>query len=94
MLDGDSIEDFIRENKEKFDVYRPPENHLEKFLMRLNYSIRHIMSITPYLLRLGIATILIFAASILVWNNFIRKDRNEISLKNKISVVINRIKTY
>ncbi len=94
MLDGDSIEAFIRENKEKFDVYRPPENHLEKFLMRINYRIRHIISITPYLLRLGVATILIFAASILVWNNFIRKDRNEISLKNKISLVINKIKTY
>jgi hypothetical protein len=90
-LKEDALENFIRRNKDKFSVYRPPDNHLEKFLLKINYRIRHLISIVPYLIRLGIATVIIFTASIMIWNNFIRKDRNVISLKNKISLVINKI---
>lgn len=92
MLNEDNIEDFIRRNKNKFNVYRPPDSHLEKFLFKLNYKIKYVMSIVPYLFRVAIATAIIFAASVLVWNNYIRKDRNEITLKNKISLVINKIR--
>jgi hypothetical protein len=93
-LNEDSIESFIRSNKDKFGVYRPPDNHAEKFLFKLNYQIRKIISIVPYLIRVAVATIIIFIASISVWDNFLRKDRNEITLRNKISLVINKIKTY
>jgi hypothetical protein len=91
MLNEENIESFIRENKAKFSVYRPPEGHLEIFLFKLNYRIRHIISIVPYLIRVAVATVIIFASSIIVWNNYIRKDRHEITLKNKICVVINRL---
>jgi hypothetical protein len=94
MLNEDSIEDFIRDNKDKFGVYRPPDNHLEKFLFKLNYKIREIINIVPYLLRVGVVTVIIFIASIVAWNNFIRKDRQQITLRNKISLVITKIKTY
>jgi hypothetical protein len=90
-LDEDTIEKFIRENKDKFGVYRLPDNHLEKFLFKLNYRLRHIISIVPYLIRVAIATIIIFLASILIWNNYIRKDRHEVTLRNKISLVIHKI---
>lgn len=89
-----NIENFIRENKEKLEVYSPHESHMEIFLFKLNGRIRHFISIVPYLIRVAIATVLIFAGSIITWNNFIRKDRNEITLKNKISLVINRITKY
>lgn len=94
MLNEDSIEKFIRDNKDKFGVYRPPDSHLEKFMLKINYRIRHIISIVPYLVRVAIATVIIFIASIIIWNNYIRKDRYEISLKNKISLVINKISPY
>jgi hypothetical protein len=90
-LNEDNIEIFIRENKDKFGIYRPPDSHLEKFLFKLNYRLRHIISIVPYLIRVSIATIIIFLASILIWNNYIRKDRNEVTLRNKISLVIHKI---
>ena len=93
-LNEDSIEYFIRHNKDKFGVYRPPDNHFEKFLFRLNYRIREMISIVPYLLRVAAATGIIFIASIMIWNNFIRKDRHQITLTNKISLVINKIKAY
>ena len=90
-LNEDTIEKFIRENKDKFGIYRPPDSHLEKFLFKLNYKVRHKISIVPYLIRVTIATIIIFLASILIWNNYIRKDRNEVTLRNKISLVIHKI---
>ena len=93
MLNEDTIEDFIRENKDKFGVYHPPDSHLEKFLFKINYKIKYIISIVPYLIRVAIATVIIFVASILIWNNFIRTDRHEITLKDKITLVINRITT-
>lgn len=92
-LDEDTIENFIRENRDKFGVYRPPEGHLDKFFFKLNYRIRHIINIVPYLIRVAVVTVLIFIASITIWNNFLRKDRHEITLENKISLVINKIKT-
>ena len=88
---ADIIESFIRENKEKFEAEGPPENHMDRFLLKLNQRIRHIINIVPYLVKVAVATVLIFAVSIIGWNNFIRKDRHEISLKNKTSIVINRI---
>ena len=50
-----------------------------------------MISIVPYLIRLAIASILIFTASIIIWNNYIRKDSHEISLGNKITLVVKKI---
>jgi hypothetical protein len=94
ILNEDNIENFIHQNKDKFDVYLPPVSHLEKFVLKLNYRIRCIISIVPYLIRVAIITVIIFAASIIIWSNFIRKDRNEISLRNKISFVCNKKTTF
>jgi hypothetical protein len=93
-LTEDTVETFIRKNRDKFEVYRPPENHLDKFWFKLNFRIREVISIVPYLIRVSVATVLIFIASIIIWNNFIRKDRNEISLGEKISLAVNKIKSY
>jgi hypothetical protein len=87
----DSIEKFIRENRDKFGNYRLPDSHMEKFLFKLNYRIRHFISIVPYLIRVAVVTVIIFAASIIIWNNYISKDRNVIILRNKISLVIDKL---
>jgi len=88
MTNNDNIEKFIRENRDKFAVDQPHNNHMEKFLTKLNTKILHIISIVPYLIRVAIVTVLIFTASLLIWNNYIRKDRHEITLRNKITSVI------
>jgi hypothetical protein len=88
--DNKSIEKLISENRDKFCV-DPLDNHSERFLFKLNYRIRHFINIVPYLVKVAIATLLIFAASVDVWNSYIRKDRNEISLKDKISLIIHRV---
>jgi hypothetical protein len=89
-LNEESIESFIRENKDKFNVYRPPDSHLENFLFKLSCRIRNIISIVPYLVRVAVATVLIFLTSIMVWNNYIRKDRQEITLRDKITYIVNK----
>ncbi|OFY57053.1 MAG: hypothetical protein A2X04_16670 [Bacteroidetes bacterium GWF2_41_9] len=91
MRSEDPIEKFIRENKDEFGNYAPPGDHMETFLNKLNRRIRHFISIAPYLLKVAVATVIIFTASVIVWNNFIRKDRNAISLKDKISLEFYRL---
>jgi len=88
MTNNDNIEKFIRENRDKFGVAQPHDSHMEKFLNKLNSRILSIISIVPYLIRVAVFTVLVFTASIIIWNNYIRKDRHEISLKNKITSVI------
>jgi len=94
MQNNNAIEKFIRENKDKFSDYGPQDNHLEKFFYRLNNKIRQITSIVPHLIKVAVATTFIFAASIFIWDSFIRKDKHEISLKDKISHVIYKIKKH
>jgi len=94
MTESDNIEKFIIENRERFIEYNPPESHMEKFLLRLNLRLRHVISIVPHLVRVAFVTAAVFTASVLIWNNFIRKDRDEISLGNKISLVIEKIERY
>jgi hypothetical protein len=94
MTESDNIEKFIIENRERFIEYNPPESHMEKFLLRLNLRLRHVISIVPHLVRVAFVTAAVFTTSVLIWNNFIRKDRDEISLGNKISLVIEKIERY
>ena len=88
---GDKIEDFIRLKRDEFDTEVPDREHAEKFLTRLNRSIREMISIVPYLVRVAVATILIFIASVIVWDNYIRKDRHEISLRQKVTIVVRSV---
>ncbi len=90
-LNENTLEKFIRENKDKFSVYRPPDSHLEIFLFKLNCSFRNFVSIVPYLVRVAIFTIVIFTASLLIWNNYIRKDRQTITLRDKISLITGKV---
>jgi hypothetical protein len=87
-LNEKNIENFIRKNKDIFGDNRLPDNHLERFMFKLNNSIKNIISIVPYLIKVTIATIIIFIASIIIWNNYIRKDRHDITLRNKISLIV------
>jgi len=81
---GSNLEEMIRKNREMFDNEIPPENHEEKFLFRLKMKFKEWVSIVPHLIKVAIATIVIFILSIIVWDNYIRKDRHEVTLKEKI----------
>jgi hypothetical protein len=92
MLNENNIEIFIRENRDKFGINLPPDNHKDKFLYKLQRRLKQIINIIPYLIRVGVVTIFVFTASIIIWNNYIRKDRHEITLKSKFSLVVNKMK--
>lgn len=71
-----------------FDSEEPRKNHEERFLLKLRSRFKHLISIVPYLIKVLIVTIIVFTLSIIVWDNYIRKDRHEITLKEKIINII------
>lgn len=84
----DFIDIYIREHRSELDKYEPENKHEEKFLTKLAQRFKKFINIVPYLLRVFIVTIIVFVVSIWVWNSYIRKDRNEITLKEKIVNIV------
>lgn len=82
--DLDSIKSYLDANRDSLDE-NPSRNHNGRFLLKLNERFRRIVSIVPYILRVAVITIVVFTCSILVWDNFIRKDRHEVTLREKIT---------
>jgi hypothetical protein len=87
-----NLEDIITENRDEFNDKEPQSNHEERFLWKLKTKIKRFISIVPYLIKVLIVTILVFIGSIILWNNYIRKDRHEITLKEKVTNIINKVK--
>lgn len=84
-FDENELEIYFRKHKNEFDdEHNPNDNHFDKFMYKLNLRIKHYVSILPYLIKVAIVTVIVFIASIIVWNNYIRKDRHEVTLKEKI----------
>jgi hypothetical protein len=84
----DNIEIFIRENKDQFSKYDPSTYHDNIFLKKLYKRFKKFISIVPYLVKVFIVTVIVFTISIWSWNNYLRKDRHEITLKQKIENII------
>jgi hypothetical protein len=62
----------------------PSENHEEKFLKKLQSRAKRFIDLTPYFVKVAIATILIFSASIFVWYSFMRPDKSKTVFQNII----------
>jgi hypothetical protein len=77
----EELEKFIRDNKDKFDVYQPEPDHNEHFLSKLINKFKEVINIVPYLVKVGIATILIFILSFLLWRAYICPPLSRISFK-------------
>ncbi len=77
----EELEKFIRDNKDKFNVYQPEPNHNQHFLNKLIKKFKEVISIVPYLVKIGIATILVFIISFLIWRAYICPPLSRISLK-------------
>jgi hypothetical protein len=80
----EELEKFILDNKDKFDRYSPKPGAEERFHIKLLNRFKKIISIVPHLVRVAIVTAIIFIISIWTWNEYIRKDRHEVILKQKI----------
>ena len=80
-LEEKDLEKFIRENKDKFDIYEPVSGHSDHFLKKLAKKFKEVIDIVPYLVKVGLATILIFILSFLIWKTFICPPLTHISLK-------------
>jgi hypothetical protein len=80
-LEEQELEKFIRDNKEKFDVYQPEPDHDQHFLNKLIKKFKEVVNIVPYIVKVGIATILIFILSFLLWRTYICPPLSRISFK-------------
>jgi hypothetical protein len=80
-LKEEELEKFIRDNKDKFDIYEPESDHNMHFLNKLINKFKEVINIVPYLVKVGVATILIFILSFLVWKIYICPPLTHISLK-------------
>ena len=81
IMQEDELEKFIRANKDKFDTENPEPQHNQLFLSKLFRKFKEVISIVPYLVRVGIATILIFILSFAVWRFFLSPPLTRVSLK-------------
>jgi hypothetical protein len=80
-LEEEELEKFIRDNKDKFDIYEPESNHNQNFLKKLVIKFKEVINIVPYLVKVGLATILIFILSFLIWRIYICPPLTRISFK-------------
>lgn len=80
-LPEEELEKFIRDNKDKFDIYEPESDHNQHFLKKLIKKFKEVINIVPYLAKVGLATLLIFILSFLIWRTYICPPLTRISLK-------------
>jgi hypothetical protein len=80
-LDEEELEKFIRDNKDRFDIYEPESDHNQHFLNKLINKFKEVINIVPYLVKVGLATILIFISSFLIWRTWICPPLTRVSLK-------------
>jgi hypothetical protein len=81
-LNEKNIEDFIQKNRDEIFSDVPKNNHEEKFLFKLRLRVKKFIDLTPYFVKLAVIAIIIFTASIFVWYNYMRKDKNKPVIEN------------
>jgi hypothetical protein len=82
ISEEEELEKFIRQNKDKFDTYQPEPSHNQLFLKKLIRKFKAVISIVPYLVKVGIATILVFGLSFIIWRFYLSPPLTRISLKH------------
>jgi hypothetical protein len=70
-LTEDKLEEFIKKNKNEFNIYRPTQEHEAKFMAKLMIRLRRaVISIVPYLIKVAIGVIIIWGISLALWYLF------------------------
>ncbi len=62
----------------------PSENHEKKFLQKLQSRFKEYVSITPYLIKVAIVTIIVFLCSMFIWYSVMRPDPSKTVIENVI----------
>jgi hypothetical protein len=81
IQEEEELEKFIRDNKDKFDIYEPETEHNQHFFNKLINKFKAVINIVPYLVKLGVATLLIFILSFLIWKTWLCPPLTSISMK-------------
>ena len=69
----EKLEKFIRDNKDALiDGCQPTMYHEDNFPVKLSKRFKKFISIVPYLVKVMIVTVIIFACSIFVWYKFLK----------------------
>ena len=84
----ENIETFIVEHKDQFSRCDASTYHSDHFFFKLQNKFKKLISIIPYLGRVILVWVIVTTFSLYAWNNWIRKDRHEITLKQKIENII------
>jgi len=63
------------------NIYEPEADHDQHFLKKLITKFKEVIDIVPYLVKVGLATILIFILSFLIWRTYICPPLTRISFK-------------
>ena len=70
-LTEEKLEEFIKKNKSEFNVYKPTKNHDKRFMALLMIKLRRaFINIAPYLVKVAVATVLIWLVTIAIWEWF------------------------
>ena len=79
-----TLEEIIKSNKEIWNSDEPSEGHFERFSVKLalRHEAKKAKSITPYLLRAAVVTLLVTLSSMWIWDNFIDKDSKGMTLSD------------
>lgn len=81
IQEEEELEKFIRENKDKFDIYEPEPDHNQHFFNKLLNKFKAVINIVPYLVKVAVATIFIFILSFLIWRTWLCPPLTSISMK-------------
>ena len=74
----DNIFDFIKENRDKFDVADPSKYHGTHFFNKLGRRFKKAyVSIRPHITKSVVATIMVWFLSFVAWGNWINPDRDK-----------------
>jgi len=79
--DDDALEQFIVENRDKFDVCDPSTYHDRHFFAKLANKFKKIINLTPYFIKFALTTIIIFTISFFVWRSVMCPPLSKISFK-------------
>ena len=81
-MTDDELFDYVRKNRDKFDVDLPDPNHEEKFMNKLGRLIKKaVISIVPYIIKVIIFTAIVWFVSYVAWDIFFNPHKDEMSLR-------------
>lgn len=92
-----TLEEFVRKNRDEFDDREPSEGHLERFSFKLAtrlHSGRNKKSILPYILKAAVITLLVTLSSLWTFDHVIRPNLKKTMTLSDVSSEYREVETY